>query len=246
MTVEIFFEVHQGLPREAPGSDDDTRRAIGLLPAMTNPRILDIGCGPGAQTLVLARQLGGEVTALDTYEPFLDVLRERARESGLSDRITAVNRSMFEMDFEPYSFDLLWSEGAVYIYGLEKALEDWSMLLHKGGCLGVTEAAWLQEDPPSEIAEFWEAAYPEMRHVDDIVTLIPAKGYDLLGHFVLPQTSWWETYYQPMTERIGTLRKKYAGNQEAQGQLDEEQREIDLYRRFHKWYGYVFFVMQKA
>jgi ubiquinone/menaquinone biosynthesis C-methylase UbiE len=243
--MDLFFEVHQGLPREAPGSDADTQRAIELLPSMDNPRILDIGCGPGAQTLMLARHLGGDVIALDTHQPFLDDLRSRARSSGLSDHITLVNRSMFEMDFEPYSFDLLWSEGAVYIYGLEKALDDWRVLLHKGGCIGLTEAVWLQENPPPEIAEFWDAAYPEMRPVREILDLISSLGYGLLGHFVLPESSWWETYYQPMQARIETLRKKYAGNEEAQEQLDEEQREIDLYRRYHAWYGYAFFVMQK-
>lgn len=243
--MDLFFEVHQGLPREAPGSDADTQRAIDLLPTMADPRILDIGCGPGAQTLVLARQLGGTVLALDTHQPFLDELQSRAQKAGLSERITTVRQSMFEMGFEPYSFDLLWSEGAIYIYGLEEALRDWSKLLRKGGCLGLTEAVWLKDGPPAEIAEFWGTAYPAMRHYKDILDLIPSAGYKILGYFILPESSWQDTYYKPMLERIDALREKYAGDEDAQAQLDEEQQEVNLYHLYHDWYGYAFFVMQK-
>lgn len=32
--------------------------------------------------------------------------------------------SMFEMDFEPESFDLIWSEGSIYIAGFQTGLKD--------------------------------------------------------------------------------------------------------------------------
>ena len=120
------------------------------------------------------------------------------------------------------------------------------MLLHKGGCIGITEAVWLREDPPEEIFEFWQSAYPEMRQQSEVLALIPTLGYELLGHFVLPESSWWESYYNPMLARIEHLRSQYAEDTEALAQLDEEQREIDLYRRYHDWYGYAFFVMRKS
>jgi hypothetical protein len=43
-----------------------------------------------------------------------------------------------------------------------------------------------------------------------------------------------------------SLREKYYGNVEANQQLDEAQREINLYRQYTDWYGYVFYVMQMA
>lgn len=47
MAQDIFFEIHQDLPREGPGRDKYTRKAFQMLPAMDKPKILDIGCGPG-------------------------------------------------------------------------------------------------------------------------------------------------------------------------------------------------------
>ena len=60
-----FFELHTGLPREGPGDDSITRRAVGLLPELPqDPVVIDAGCGPGGQTLVLASALGVKVTAI--------------------------------------------------------------------------------------------------------------------------------------------------------------------------------------
>ncbi|MDE0044739.1 MAG: hypothetical protein OXU19_02595 [bacterium] len=51
----LFFKLFSGLPRQGPGSAADTRRALGFVPDVgPRTRILDIGCGTGGQTLVLA------------------------------------------------------------------------------------------------------------------------------------------------------------------------------------------------
>ena len=124
--MEIFFEIHRDLPREAPGSDACTARALSMIPALPDdPRILDIGCGPGAQTLVLARQTGGRVTAIDTHQPFLDDLARRAERAGLTSRVHPQLGDMTALDFEEASFDVIWSEGAIYIMGLREGLTAW-------------------------------------------------------------------------------------------------------------------------
>ncbi len=53
--MELFFEIHSGLPREGPGDDASTRKAFSMVPSLpASPLILDIGCGPGMQTLELS------------------------------------------------------------------------------------------------------------------------------------------------------------------------------------------------
>jgi methylase of polypeptide subunit release factors len=70
------------LPREGPGDDASTECALRLLQHLPpRPRILDIGSGPGAQTLVLARATGGTVTAIDVHQPFLDESMRRGTPS---------------------------------------------------------------------------------------------------------------------------------------------------------------------
>ncbi len=65
-----------------------------------------------------------------------------------------------------------------------------------------------------------------------------------MGHFVLPASSWWDHYYNPLEQRIGHLRLKYQGNAEAIDQLASEAFEVDLFRRYSASYGYVFYTMR--
>ncbi|MFP4120539.1 MAG: class I SAM-dependent methyltransferase [Coleofasciculus sp.] len=147
--MNIFFEIHQNLPREAPGDNASTRKAFSLLTNVPpQPKILDIGCGPGMQTIELAKLTDGQITAVDTHQPFLDELQRRALAEGVSDNINPVNQSMLSLDFVPHIFDILWSEGAIYIMGFETGLKSWRTLLKTGGYLVVSELCWLQQNPP--------------------------------------------------------------------------------------------------
>jgi cyclopropane fatty-acyl-phospholipid synthase-like methyltransferase len=138
--MDLFWELHSNLPREGPGDSVSTARAyaaIKNLPAQ--PKILDIGCGPGMQTLDLARLSQGEIIAIDFHQPFLDKLSRRAEKAGLEKNILARKLSMFEMDFTTEQFDLVWSEGAIYIMGFEQGFETCHPLLKPGGYMAVTE-----------------------------------------------------------------------------------------------------------
>jgi SAM-dependent methyltransferase len=245
--TNVFFEIHSGLPREAPGDDASTARALALARGLPpKPDILDVGCGPGAQTLVLARATGGAVLAVDNHAPFLEDLRRRASWAGLADRVQSIRGSMFELPFMEAAFDLIWSEGAIYIMGFDHGLQSWRRLLRPAGWLAVTEVAWLRDDPPREIVDFWTAGYPGIRTVAENLAAIRDGGYDPAGHFVLPESSWWDSYYVPVLERVARLKETYRGDAEALGILDQETLEIDLYRKYSSYYGYVFFVMKRT
>ncbi|NGQ96582.1 methyltransferase domain-containing protein [Brevibacillus sp. SYP-B805] len=241
----IFFEIHKDIPREGPGSNESTRKAYGLLQGLPpRPQILDIGCGPGMQTLELARLTDGSITAVDTHEPFLAELTRRAAAAGLQGKITPLVASMFSLPFPAKSFDVIWSEGAIFIIGFERGLREWRSYLKPNGFLAVTEISWLRRDLPDEVAQFWAANYPAMKSVGENIDLIRQTGYVPVDHFVLPESDWWNDYYDPLEKRVAVLREKYADHPDALAQLAETQAEIDLYRKYADCYGYVFYLMQ--
>ena len=97
---EFFWIIHSGLPRDGPGDNKSTRRAYRMLKDMPeNPRILDVGCGPGMQTVELAKRSGGQIVALDFHEPFLEQLKESAKKEGVDDRIKAVKGDMHNSSY---------------------------------------------------------------------------------------------------------------------------------------------------
>ncbi|MGD2271029.1 MAG: methyltransferase domain-containing protein [Desulfobacterales bacterium] len=215
-----------------------------MLPKIKNPNILDIGCGPGGPTLELARLSQGQVIGMDTHQPYLDRLEQKTREAGLTDHVKALNGSMFEMDFPDKNFDIIWAEGSIYIIGFERGLKKWRRYLKTDGFVVVHEMTWLRSDPPPEIHDYWTAFYPGISTVAQNIERIAVCGYDLIGHFTLPEDAWWTEYYGPLEKRIAKLRKQYKHNSKALAIIENEQREIDMYRKYHQWYGSVFFVMQ--
>jgi len=242
--LEILFDIHCDLPREAPGDNPSTQRAFEMMSGLpTAPRILDIACGPGMQTIHLAQLSNAIITAVDTHTPFLEQLRQNAAQAGVSQRISALNMSMFELDFAD-PFDVIWCEGAIYIIGFEAGLKAWRSLLKPGGWLAVTEISWLKPNPPDEIRNFWESDYPGIESVEGNLRRIARQGYNLVGHFTLPPSTWWDFYYLPLETRLVMLRQKYAQDQSALDILAATQLEIDLYRRYSDWYGYQFYIMR--
>jgi SAM-dependent methyltransferase len=244
----IMFTVHSGLPREAPGSRESTARALALITDLPEKaRILDIGCGPGMQTLDLAALLPeAEIQAVDAHEPFVAEGTRRADAAGCADRVTFHVGDMRALAFPPDSFDLIWCEGAAYIMGVTEALETWRPLVKPGGYLALTDAVWLSETPPQTLLDWWQAEYPAMGDTQACVDKVVNAGYRILGYFVLPESAWWDDYYDPMERRIAGLRIEFENEPAALRELEAHQREIDCYRRWSEHYGYLFVVARKS
>jgi ubiquinone/menaquinone biosynthesis C-methylase UbiE len=242
---EYFYELFGSIPRQGPGSNEYTRKAYLSLPGLPqHPEILDIGCGSGTQTLELARICDGRIIALDNHQPFLDELDKRAAAEGLDHKIETVNGSMLELSYPDGTFDVIWSEGAIFVIGFERGLREWKPLLKKGGCLVVSELTWFKDDIPDEIRAFLEGEYPPITTIEGNREIIRQAGYDEVANFKLPESGWWDNFYVHLQKRIPELRQKYAGNEEALGVLDMGQKEIDMYKKYSSCYGYTFFLMQ--
>ncbi len=244
--MALFFELHNGNPREGPGDNESTLKALTAIPNLPEkPKILDVGCGPGMQTFVLAEKTGGMITALDNNQPFLDALEKAARERNLNQRIQVKNGSMFELPFEPESFDLIWSEGAIYIIGFEKGLKEWGGFLRSGGYLVASHIAWLREDVPKELLDWWKENYPGILTVKENIGIVEANGYRLIDHFTLPESSWWENYYDHLKKGFVRMQEKYPDDEKVAALLQMEEEEQRMYREYSDYYGYEFFIMQR-
>jgi SAM-dependent methyltransferase len=245
-SLQIFFEVHSGNAREGPGCFESTRRAFSALKELPpEPCILDVGCGPGRQTLDLASLTAGTIHAVDSHPPFIQALEKSLAAEGLTGRVIPAVADMAALPFTPATFDLIWSEGAVYVIGLEQGLQLWKPLLRPGGYLALTHVCWLRDDPPTVLKEFWEQAYPAIDTIAGNAAAFRRQGYELLESFVLPERAWIEEYYRPLESRVRQLRNIYAGDPVALEVLDAEDQEFALYRTYFSYYGYTFFVAQR-
>ncbi len=239
--MELLFSFFEGVHRKGPGSESSTRKALAQLAEIpSSPQVVDLGSGSGAASLVLADE-GASVTAVDIYQPFLDRLDALAAEAGLASQIRTVAADITDPPFPDGSFDLVWSEGAIYLVGFEEGLKRWRRLLRPGGHLAVTEATWLTANPPAKAAAFWEAAYPAITTVEENLNLVRSAGLESLDHFVLPSEDW-SGYYEPLQKQLTLFRAEHGENLDARDFADDLQQEIDIWRECGDSYGYVFYL----
>ncbi|MCK4342302.1 MAG: methyltransferase domain-containing protein [Phycisphaerae bacterium] len=247
MDMEAFFTLHSDIPREGPGSDEATREAIRRLPPLpSGARILDLGCGPGKQTLVLARHFRTPVIAVDFHAPFLDCLRRSAEVEGLSDLVRTRLGRMEELEEQAGSVDLIWIEGAIFVVGFAEGLRLWRPLLRDRGLLVASEATWLTDNPPAKAQAFFREAYPAMTTVEGNTRTAAECGYEVTDHFTLPRSAWWNEYYTPLTERMARLRQEADTNPALAEVLDDTEREIAMFERHGDAFGCVFYLMRKT
>lgn len=201
-----------------------TRKAFYTLPKLENPRILDIGCGSGIPTIELTKLCDCRIVALDNDGFQLKLLEKRLKEQGLTDRIDIVNRSVTDMNFDKESFDIIWSEGLIFVVGFERGLEEWRYFLKPNGFMAV---------------------HDERGDVEKKLRYIAHSGYRLLDYFILDKDVWWSEYCSPLENEIQKIRDKYPDKPEILKKFKKEQQEIDLFKKDPGKFESTFFILQK-
>ena len=245
MMDEIFYEVFSNLPRQGPGDVCISLEALKSIPFSNSEiRMTDIGCGTGFQTLYLAQHIKGSILAIDNHQPYLDELQQKAEAVGLDSVIKVQLGDMDALDLPTEYFDLLWSEGAIYIMGMENGLQNWRKFIKPQGYIVFSDVCWLKPNPPAELADFWNSEVPDMMDVRQIRELIKENNYTLTNEFLLPESSWVNNYYYPLSLNVARLRIKYQHEPDKLDVIESIQHEIDIFHKYSGYYSYKFFVVK--
>lgn len=243
--LELIADFFRNLPRQGPGSDAQTLRAMSFLPTTDDPiRIADVGCGSGAQTAVLASHLNGTIQAIDLLPEMLEELDRRLLRDGLCGKVTPVQASMEALPFTEEQFDVIWAEGSIYNVGFERGLGLWRPFLKPGGTIAVTDCCFLTAERLDN--DFMRENFPDIGTVSEKIAAMERAGYAPEAHFVLPENCWTENYYIPMQAHIPTFERRHGHSDAALRFTERLRREIDHYARYKALYGYVFFLGRKA
>jgi SAM-dependent methyltransferase len=169
---------------------------------------------------------------------------ENAIKEGFDNRITTVCASMDDLPFEAGEFDIIWAEGSIFVIGFEKGLSYWKQFLKEGGYMALTESTWFRDEPSSEVRQFWQGCYPDIKNIPDTEKVILAVGYDLIDRFKLPASTWWD-FYNHLEKRVDDISDNYKGNTDAEEIISFNRKEIKIFKEYPDEYGYTFFILQK-
>jgi ubiquinone/menaquinone biosynthesis C-methylase UbiE len=245
--IDLIIDTHVGLKRQGPGNDEITIKALSYIDGLKeNSQILDIGCGTGGQTIILANNAPGNIIGLDLFPNFVNVLNENAKKHNLQNRINGIVGKMEELPFGKEQFDLIWCEGAIDNIGFEKGLTFWYDFLKNNGYIAVTSPSWFAKEHPDEVNKFWlDAGSSGLDEIGKNVSIMQNIGYSFISAFALPENCWTDNYYIPREHEMQKLLEKYPGNNMVEGFIENNKHEVELYSKYKQYYGYVFYIGKK-
>ena len=244
---QAYMALYGDLPRQGVGTDWCTREAIRRLPPLRKPTaILDLGCGPGRQSIVLAKHFQSPVQAVDHCPLFLEYMKQAAAAAEVAELIRPRLEDFTHLPDPDASFDLIWSEGGAQVMGMQASLEAWKPLLRNRGVMVISDFSWLVENPPPEAQAFWSKAYPTMTDIEGNLAIAQRAGLRVFEHFLLPRAAWWDEYYAPLQRRIAVLKQEPSNDKALAAKLAEAEAEIALFQRWGSSYGYIFYLMRPA
>ncbi|NDV26070.1 MerR family transcriptional regulator [Desulfovibrio sp. JC010] len=244
--MELFYDFFSTLTRLGPGSSKTTKRALACVSGLPeNAQVLDVGCGTGLQTIALAEDTDFQITAVDNWQVALDRMTVLIEKAGLAERITVQQSDMNELGFAPESLDLIWSEGAIYLMGFENGVSKWKEFLKPGGWIALSEMTWTADERPAEAAAFWNEGYPEMKSITENIATLERQGFEVVDHFILPQSDWWDMFYREIEDAIPAFVEKHGDSAEVRMVVESNEKEMEIMRKYHEYLGYVFYIARK-
>ncbi|MCF8331400.1 MAG: class I SAM-dependent methyltransferase [Bacteroidales bacterium] len=244
--LEIIVEYFSMLKRQGPGSTEQTHKALSFVENLdNNSKIVDLGCGTGAPTMDLAKHVPGKITGIDLFSKFIHLFNRNAESLNLQHKVKGETGTMEELPFEKEELDLIWSEGAIYNIGFKRGMNDWREFLKPGAYIAVTEACWFTNEQPKEIRDFWLDAYPEIDTIPNKLQQMQDAGFMPVASFILPEDCWYEHFYAPQEEAQREFLQLHAGNKTVEEFIGRERYEFEMYKKYSRYYGYVFFIGKK-
>ena len=240
--VDLLFA---DMDKLSPGDDSLSLYVLRSLPQHRFDVVVDAGCGAGRQTFVLADELKTPIDAVDSYRPFLDRLKQRAKEKGLAQLVRTHCMDIKNIPSAFPKIDLLWAEGAAYNIGFANALATWAKAIKPNGFAVVNELCWLRDDKiPDAVKEFFRSGYPEMQSVEQNIQTAEEAGYKLFNTYTLPKETWVEDYYDILEPRARSLVNH--SDVAIRDFAVETLKEIETFKIAEDSYGYVFYVLQRS
>jgi len=120
----------------------ELRDAVDFLPIRPHMRVLDVGCGDGFYTKLLAERLGsqGSVIGLDENRGYLELARERFLDQHLSCRVEFIQGTLEQRPIERESCDFAWCAQSLFSFpDPVMALKQMRAALRPGGLIALLE-----------------------------------------------------------------------------------------------------------
>jgi len=191
-------------------------KAISVIPVIEKPIILDVGCGSGVPTIALAEIFNGIITAVDNDTKSIDRLEEKVKKLNLSDRISIINSSFWNIEFEENHFDIIVAEGFLNVICFEKGFLEVIKLLKTNGYFII---------------------HDEYKNHNKKIEFIANNNCKILDSFRLDKNVWWNDYYKCLEKEISLHKNKDL--------FKSDLNEIEMYKKDSSQFNSIYYIVEK-
>jgi SAM-dependent methyltransferase len=168
----------------SPGGPEEVRAIVQGLD-LADAQLLDIGCGTGGPAIVLARDRGATVTAVDVEPQLLERARRFAAEAGVAERIDFRLVEPGPLPFPAERFDVVFSKDSlIHIPDKPALYSEVLRVLKPGGIFAASD--WLAGKDAMDDPAF--RRYVDLGHLkftmataEETAAIMRAAGFEEVG-----------------------------------------------------------------
>ena len=142
------FMGHMGVPFFNFGGVASMDRLAELCQITERTKILEVGCGTGANACYLAKRYGCSVVGVDMAEHMVSYALKRAADLDLTNRVSFRVGDAYSLEFPDDDFDAVLTVFVSQFLDPVRAFPEFYRVLKAGGCLGVNEMYKADNLPP--------------------------------------------------------------------------------------------------
>jgi ubiquinone/menaquinone biosynthesis C-methylase UbiE len=131
-----------------------TRELAKLCHVHQDSYVLEVGCGIGSTSCLLASEYGCQVLAVDLSERMVAHAAERVKKRGIHTCVECKVADAQQLPFEEAQFDAVIDESVTaFVVDKKNAISEYIRVSKQGGYIGLNEVAWIKTPPP-DLAQY--------------------------------------------------------------------------------------------
>jgi ubiquinone/menaquinone biosynthesis C-methylase UbiE len=158
------FMGYMGVPFFNIGGAASIDKLAELCHITEDTKVLEVGCGTGGNSCLLANRYGCTVVGVDIAEHMVKYAQKRAAELNLTDRVSFNVGDAYSLDSPDDSFDAVITVFVSQFLDPARAFPEFLRVLEPGGYLGINEMYRDDQVPPEakDRVDYGERAFREL------------------------------------------------------------------------------------